>query len=220
MAAMSDHLQQVLALRQRATVQAEAVQGLKEALGQEAQRLYREGQVERLKTLKEQIHKEVSSLRGMEVAAQAGAREGRLLGAGLGFALGGLVSALLGSPEHPLVTGLRCAERALLERYPYGNVRAWQIVRECAEKAGPGNLVNPETGELRGVSPHRLRDAFAVHAMRVDDSGQGMRLLQEHLGHASFDTTARYRKVAGEEHRDWYDRLWKGDGDTDSTEAP
>jgi len=37
------------------------------------------------------------------------------------------------------------------------------------------------TGKSRGVSPHRLRDAFAVHCMKTDDSGEGMRLLQEHL---------------------------------------
>ena len=86
--------------------------------------------------------------------------------------------------------------------------RAWQIVRECAEKAGLPALVNPETGRARGVSPHRLRDAFAVHAMKIDDSGEGMRLLQEHLGHASFNTTAKYRKVASEEHKEWYQRLW------------
>ena len=49
---------------------------------------------------------------------------------------------------------------------------------------------------------------FAVHAMKVNDSGDGLRLLQEHLGHASFDTTAKYRKVAGEELRDWYQKLW------------
>ncbi|MFC2068449.1 hypothetical protein ACFLTP_05530 [Chloroflexota bacterium] len=35
-----------------------------------------------------------------------------------------------------------------------------------------------------------------------------LRLLQEHLGHASFNTTARYRKIAGTEHRVWYDHLW------------
>lgn len=86
--------------------------------------------------------------------------------------------------------------------------RAWQIVRDCAGTAGLSDLVNPETGKRHGVSPHRLRDAFAVHAVKLDDSGDGLRLLQEHLGHASFNTTARYRKVAGEEHREWYDRLW------------
>ena len=86
--------------------------------------------------------------------------------------------------------------------------RAWQIVREYADRAKLPQLVNPETGKMHNVSPHRLRDAFAVHAMKVDDSGDGLRLLQEHLGHASFNTTAKYRKVAGEEHREWYERLW------------
>ena len=86
--------------------------------------------------------------------------------------------------------------------------RAWQIIRDCAEAAGLPKLINPETGRLHNVSPHRLRDAFAVHAMKIDDSGDGLRLLQEHLGHASFNTTAKYRKVAGEEHREWYQRLW------------
>jgi integrase/recombinase XerD len=80
--------------------------------------------------------------------------------------------------------------------------RAWQIVRECAERAGLPSLINPETGREHYVSPHRLRDAFAVHAVKIDDSGEGLRLLQEHLGHASFNTTAKYRKVAGEEHRE------------------
>jgi integrase/recombinase XerD len=87
--------------------------------------------------------------------------------------------------------------------------RAWQIVRNCARSAGISGLVNPETGRMRGVSPHRLRDAFSVHAMKLDDSGDALRLLQEHLGHVSFNTTAKYRKIAGEEHREWYERLWR-----------
>lgn len=86
--------------------------------------------------------------------------------------------------------------------------RAWQIVTECAERAGLPQLINPETGKIHHVSPHKLRDAFAVHAIKRDDSGDGLRLLQEHLGHQSFNTTARYRKVSGKEHREWYERLW------------
>jgi integrase/recombinase XerD len=86
--------------------------------------------------------------------------------------------------------------------------RAWQVITECAERAGLPKLVNPDTGKIHSVSPHRLRDAFAVHAMKLNDSGDGLRLLQQHLGHTSFDTTAKYRKVAGEELRGWYDRLW------------
>ena len=90
--------------------------------------------------------------------------------------------------------------------------RAWQVVRDCAEKAGLPKLVNSETGRLHNISPHRLRDAFSVHAVKLDDSGDGLRLLQEHLGHASFNTTAKYRKISGTEHRDWYDKLWHEDG--------
>ncbi len=86
--------------------------------------------------------------------------------------------------------------------------RSWQIVKECAEKAKLPKLVNSESGKAHNVSPHRLRDAFATHAVKLDDSGDGLRLLQEHLGHASFNTTAKYRKVAGEELKDWYDKLW------------
>jgi integrase/recombinase XerD len=89
--------------------------------------------------------------------------------------------------------------------------RAWQIIKECAERAGLPNLINPETGRVRNVSPHRLRDGFATYAAKTNDSGDGLRMLQEHLGHASFNTTAKYRKVSGEEHKAWYKQLWKGD---------
>jgi len=89
--------------------------------------------------------------------------------------------------------------------------RAWQIIKQCAEKAGLPKLVNPETGRVHNVGPHKLRDAFAVMAVKHNDSGDGLRMLQEHLGHQSFNTTAKYRKISGHEHRDWYDQLWKAD---------
>ena len=89
--------------------------------------------------------------------------------------------------------------------------RAWQIVRQCAERAGLPNMINPETGRIHSVSPHRLRDAFSVHAVKRDDSGDGLRMLQEHLGHQSIATTMRYRKVAGEELRAWYSKLWEAE---------
>ncbi len=95
--------------------------------------------------------------------------------------------------------------------------RAWQIVRECAKRAKLPHLVNPETGKVHNISPHRLRDAFAVHAVKLDDSGDGLRLLQEHLGHVSFNTTARYRKVDGEELKGWYDRLWEKEAKRDGS---
>ena len=86
--------------------------------------------------------------------------------------------------------------------------RAWQIIRECSKKAGLPSLVNSETGKVHGVSPHRLRDSFAVMAVQQDDSTDSVRMLQEWLGHADIGTTMRYRKVAGQELNEWYQRLW------------
>lgn len=86
---------------------------------------------------------------------------------------------------------------------------AWHIIRECAARARLGMLVNPETGEAKGISPHRLRDAFAVNAVKRDDSADALRLLQEMLGHKSIETTMRYRKVAGQELERWYEKLWE-----------
>lgn len=90
--------------------------------------------------------------------------------------------------------------------------RAWQIVRGCADRAGLPPLVNPESSRVHNVSPHRLRDAFAVNAVKHDDSGDGLRLLQEQLGHVSIATTMRYRKVAGKELKEWYRKLWEEKG--------
>ena len=88
--------------------------------------------------------------------------------------------------------------------------RAWQVISNCAQSAGLPRLVNPETGKGHNISPHKLRDAFAVMAVKLDDSGDGIRLLQEHLGHQSIVTTMKYRKVSGEEQKEWYQKLWEG----------
>jgi len=89
--------------------------------------------------------------------------------------------------------------------------QAWKIVSDCAKKAGLGKLVFSESGLKHGVSPHRLRDAFAVQAVKQDNSADGIRLLQEHLGHQSITTTMRYRKVSGKEHRQWLDKVFGND---------
>jgi integrase/recombinase XerD len=86
--------------------------------------------------------------------------------------------------------------------------RGWQIITRCAEEAGLPQLVNPETGRVHNISPHKLRDAFAIMAVKQNDSGDGLRLLQEHLGHENFNTTAKYRKISGTEHQEWYQKLW------------
>jgi integrase/recombinase XerD len=45
--------------------------------------------------------------------------------------------------------------------------RAFQVVKECAEKAGLPKLIHPESGKEHHISPHKLRDAFAVHAVKT-----------------------------------------------------
>ena len=91
--------------------------------------------------------------------------------------------------------------------FKIGRVHALKIVKDCARKAGVEELVNPETGKVRGVSPHRLRDAFAIMAVLHDDSTDAIRMLQEHLGHQNIGTTMKYRKVAGKELTEWYQNL-------------
>jgi integrase/recombinase XerD len=105
---------------------------------------------------------------------------------------------------------VRRGEKQLL--FGINRHRAWQIITGCARRAGLSDLVNPETGRTHHISPHRLRDAFSVNAVKHDDSGDGLRMLQEQLGHASISTTMRYRKVAGEELRQWYLGLWENSG--------
>jgi len=89
--------------------------------------------------------------------------------------------------------------------------RAWQVITRCAEKAALPKLINSESGKIHNVSPHKLRDAFAVNAVKKNDSGDGLRMLQEQLGHRSISTTMGYRKITGDELRDWYQNLWVTD---------
>jgi integrase/recombinase XerD len=55
--------------------------------------------------------------------------------------------------------------------------------------------------------------------MKSNSSGDSLRMLQEHLGHASFNTTAKYRKVGGSELKEWYGKLWVEKEKSDGTEA-
>lgn len=75
--------------------------------------------------------------------------------------------------------------------------RAWQIIKDCAKRAELPSLLNSETGRVHGVSPHRLRDIFAVMAIQKDDSTDAVRMLQEWLGHANIGTTIATEKWLG-----------------------
>jgi integrase/recombinase XerD len=95
--------------------------------------------------------------------------------------------------------------------FPITRERAWQIFRECSQKAGLPEIINQETGKVHHVSAHRLRDAFAINAAKKNFTGDGIRLLQEHLGHEDISTTMKYRKIAGEERKEWYEGLFPED---------
>lgn len=73
----------------------------------------------------------------------------------------------------------------------------YNIVRECAAGAGlDGKIIlNPETGQMHYVHPHGFRDSLAVDWLTLDDSGDSQKLLQGHLGHKRYETTARYFKL-------------------------
>lgn len=73
----------------------------------------------------------------------------------------------------------------------------YHILRECAKKAGLDGkvILNPETGRMHYVHPHNLRDSLAVDWLLLDDSGDSQKMLQEHLGHKRYETTARYFKL-------------------------
>jgi integrase/recombinase XerD len=120
-----------------------------------------------------------------------------------------LDAATLGMLKEYIRRGGPVSQKGRMLIFGINRHRAWQVVKDCAERAGLPNLINPETGRVHGVSPHRLRDAFAVMAVQRDDSTDGVRMLQEQLGHANIATTMRYRKVAGKELKDWYTRLWE-----------
>jgi len=90
---------------------------------------------------------------------------------------------------------------------PLSRKWVYRIIREAAEAAGIGSILHPDTGREHYVSPHRLRDAFAVHAISVDPGPEGRVKLQKHLGHKEFDETAKYLKYLPD--YSWYEKLWE-----------
>mgnify|MGYP000194445207 CR=1 FL=1 len=88
--------------------------------------------------------------------------------------------------------------------------RAYAIVRQAARRAGLEGqiLTHPSSGKGHYVSPHRLRDAFAMRWLQHDDSFDSAELLQEALGHSSLDTTRRYVKLGRERRRKAYRQIF------------
>lgn len=68
---------------------------------------------------------------------------------------------------------------------------AWQIVVDCAKRAGLGD----------GISPHVFRHSFATHLL---DGGADIRVVQELLGHSSVTTTQIYTLITIDKIRESY----------------
>jgi hypothetical protein len=73
-------------------------------------------------------------------------------------------------------------------------------------------MVNPNINDPNLDDGHRqqlLEEGLRILARLIARD-----ILKKHsssLGHTSFNITARYRKIAGEEHKAWYEKLWKSD---------
>lgn len=94
--------------------------------------------------------------------------------------------------------------------FPVSRVYIYIMIRQAAEAAGMGGkvLTHPTSGKKHYISPHRFRDALAMLWMEKHPDFEGMKGLQDHLGHASIDSTARYLKLSPEHIKKAYDKIW------------
>jgi len=80
---------------------------------------------------------------------------------------------------------------------PLTRAGAWEIVKQCATRAGI----------TKRVTPHTLRHTFATHLL---EGGADLRAVQEMLGHADLSTTQIYTHVDREylrtTHRSFHPR--------------
>lgn len=80
--------------------------------------------------------------------------------------------------------------------------QVYNIVRTCAAAAGITGkaILNPETGRRHYVHPHSFRDSLAIDWLAdAGSDANKQKALQEHLGHARYETTMRYNKLAPSE---------------------
>lgn len=92
---------------------------------------------------------------------------------------------------------------------PISRQMVYRVVRDLAERTGIHGkaLLHPTTRERHYVHPHSFRDALAIDWISVAGDAEGQKTLQEHLGHQSFESTARYLKLAPEKHREIADKV-------------
>ena len=79
---------------------------------------------------------------------------------------------------------------------------------ECGVRLGKSHQFCPGCGSKVEQAVAKEREHRRVRTLPLDR--ETLEMLQEHLGHQNIGTTMRYRKVAGQELREWYEKLWNG----------
>lgn len=94
--------------------------------------------------------------------------------------------------------------------FPICRQSIYSVIQSIAKKAGLGGriLTHPESNRKHYISPHKFRDALAVHWLGKKSNLEGQKALQSMLGHQSFATTARYFKLGMKEVKGVYAKIW------------
>lgn len=92
---------------------------------------------------------------------------------------------------------------------PISRQMVYRIVRDLADRVGIHGraLLHPATLKYHYAHPHSFRDALAIDWASVAGDAEGQKALQAQLGHQSFESTARYLKLAPEKHREITDKV-------------
>ncbi len=106
----------------------------------------------------------------------------------------------LGLLQDYIFLGGPAIRQGKIRLFPINRHRAWQIIHRLGVKADL-NLVDPFTHRIVGVSPQRLRDAFAIMALKADSSDLGLSILREYLGLTSNSQLDRYFSIMGIDFR-------------------
>jgi site-specific recombinase XerD len=80
--------------------------------------------------------------------------------------------------------------------FPITRQRAFQIIREAGEQAGIQKV-----GDKK-IHNHHLRHSHCVAYIRKNNTLEGLRKLQQRIGHANIQTTAHYLQFGPEQQKE------------------